>query len=59
VVLALAVYVPAVRELFRFGPMHADDLAAAFAGAMILLFLFEAIKARAERPAGKKIASGS
>jgi Ca2+-transporting ATPase len=43
-VLTLAVYVPSVRELFRFGPMHADDLAAAVISAMALLFLFEAIK---------------
>ncbi|HEX7966644.1 MAG TPA: cation-translocating P-type ATPase [Stellaceae bacterium] len=44
-VLGVAVYVPKVRELFRFGPLHLDDMAAAAISAIAVLLLFEAAKA--------------
>jgi Ca2+-transporting ATPase len=43
-VLGAAVYVPKVRELFRFGPLHADDMAAAVTSALVVLLLFAAAK---------------
>jgi Ca2+-transporting ATPase len=42
--LALAVYVPPIPELFHFGVMHADDVAAAFAAAALVLVLSEGAK---------------
>jgi Ca2+-transporting ATPase len=48
-VLASAVYLPKVRELFRFGPLHGDDIAAAVTTALLVLLLFAAAKLCRER----------
>jgi Ca2+-transporting ATPase len=36
---------PPARELFRFGPLHADDLAVCFGAAFIILLLLDRLKA--------------
>jgi Ca2+-transporting ATPase len=42
--LATALAVPAVRELFSFGPLHGDDLAVVFGAGALLLALLEGAK---------------
>ncbi len=42
--LALTVLWPAVRVLFRFGPLHADDLAVTAGGGLLVLLVLEAAK---------------
>jgi Ca2+-transporting ATPase len=42
--LALAVFVPAARSLFRFGPLHLDDLLVALTAAVLTLSVLELIK---------------
>ena len=44
VVLALVLSVPVVRELFRFGTLHTDDLILALIAGMISIMWFEAFK---------------
>jgi Ca2+-transporting ATPase len=50
--LALVIYVPPLRDLFRFTLLHADDLLVCLAGAVISLAAFELTKgARSRRAA--------
>ena len=44
VILALSQLVPAVRDLFRFGPLHIDDIGLAVAAAVAVLLLLELAK---------------
>ncbi|MCX6603395.1 MAG: cation-translocating P-type ATPase [Acidobacteria bacterium] len=44
-VLALALYVPFLRNLFHFSTLHADDIGLCFGSAALSLVWFEAIKA--------------
>jgi Ca2+-transporting ATPase len=46
VILAAILLVPPARDLFRFGPLHADDLAVVFAGGIVLLIMLELGKKR-------------
>lgn len=43
-ILALALAVPAVAGLFRFGPLHGDDLALALGAGLTLLLVLEGVK---------------
>lgn len=43
-ILALSLLWPAARMLFRFGPLHADDLAVTLAAGMAVLVLLELLK---------------
>jgi Ca2+-transporting ATPase len=43
-ILAVVLLVPSLAELFRFGPLHADDLALAAVAALGVLLLLEAVK---------------
>ena len=42
--LALALYVPFLRAMFRFAPLHADDLAISVAAALLSVMWFEVFK---------------
>jgi Ca2+-transporting ATPase len=42
--LGVCLTVPALRELFRFGPLHLDDLALAIASAAFILVALELLK---------------
>src|SRR6185437_5733035 len=42
--LGLCLTVPALRELFRFGPLHLDDLALTIASAAFILVALELLK---------------
>ncbi len=42
--LALVLAIPATRALFRFGPLHADDLALCAAGGLLTLIALEVLK---------------
>jgi Ca2+-transporting ATPase len=44
VLLGLVIYVPFLRDLFRFGPVHPNDIALCFAGGVICVFWFEIVK---------------
>ncbi|CCE06767.1 ATPase, E1-E2 type [Bradyrhizobium sp. STM 3843] len=44
VILGLCLSVPALRELFRFGALHVDDLGIAIASALLILFALELLK---------------
>lgn len=44
VILGLVIYVPAIRELFRFGPLHLNDLAISLTGGAICIVWFEVVK---------------
>ena len=43
-VLALSLAWPPAAELFRFGPLHADDLAITVAAAVVSLVLLETVE---------------
>ncbi|MDO8705094.1 MAG: cation-translocating P-type ATPase [Sulfuricaulis sp.] len=43
-ILAIVLYVPAIRELFRFGVLHAPDLAFCLAAGVFGILWFEALK---------------
>ncbi|WP_439817780.1 cation-translocating P-type ATPase [Zavarzinia sp. CC-PAN008] len=45
-ILALVIAVPAVRDLFHFGPLHPDDIAVALGAGGAILLLLEALKRR-------------
>ena len=44
ILLGLVIYVPFLRELFRFGPLHPNDLATSFAAGAVCIFWFEIVK---------------
>jgi Ca2+-transporting ATPase len=44
VTLSLSLLWPAARELFKFGPLHPDDLALTLGAAVAVLLTLEAIK---------------
>ena len=44
-VLLASVSVPGLRDLFRFGPLHGDDLALVAGSGLFLLLGLEAVKA--------------
>ncbi|MDF2115569.1 cation-translocating P-type ATPase [Roseiarcaceae bacterium H3SJ34-1] len=44
IILALSLLVPAVRDLFRFGPLHVDDIGLTLGAAMAVLLLLELAK---------------
>ncbi|MEN9708162.1 MAG: hypothetical protein RIQ68_570, partial [Pseudomonadota bacterium] len=44
VVLAASLSVPFIREIFRFGPLHGDDLSIVIASGVTLLLVLEAFK---------------
>jgi len=43
-ILAAVILFPPAREVFRFGPLHADDLAVALGSGLLMLLLLEAAK---------------
>jgi Ca2+-transporting ATPase len=43
-ILTLVIYVPFLRELFRFGTLHPNDLAICFGAGIICVLWFEAVK---------------
>ena len=43
-ILALTLLWPLARDIFRFGPLHADDLAATLAAGMLVLIVLELLK---------------
>jgi Ca2+-transporting ATPase len=43
-ILALSLLVPAVRTLFRFGPLHWDDLSLTFSAAVAVIIVLEFAK---------------
>jgi Ca2+-transporting ATPase len=45
VLLLLVLEVPALRELFRFAPLHADDLALTIGAGLASVSWFEVVKA--------------
>ncbi len=51
-VLALAILVPPLARLFRFGPLHLNDLGIALAGGLVVLLVIEAGKRFARLKAG-------
>jgi Ca2+-transporting ATPase len=51
-VLALAILVPPLARLFRFGPLHLNDLGIALAGGLLVLLVIEAGKRFARLKAG-------
>ncbi len=44
VFLGLVIYVPVLRDLFRFGPLHPNDLAICFGAGIVCILWFEAVK---------------
>jgi len=60
-VLGLCLNVPALRELFRFGPLHVDDLALTIGSALLILITLELLKPfwRARLKAEKGSISGN
>jgi Ca2+-transporting ATPase len=48
-ILAVAVSVPAIRSLFRFGPLHGDDLALTVGAGLFVLAMLEALKVMLRR----------
>jgi len=44
VVLGASLWWPWLRDLFRFGPLHGDDLAITAAAAIVVLIVLELIK---------------
>jgi P-type Ca2+ transporter type 2C len=60
-VLGLCLAVPPVRELFRFGQLHLDDLALAIGSALLILVVLELIKPfwRTRRQARSALANSS
>jgi P-type Ca2+ transporter type 2C len=42
--LSLTLLLPSVRDLFRFGPLHWDDLAVTLAAGFVLLVVLEFLK---------------
>ena len=50
--LATTMLWPAARDLFRFGPLHADDVLVTLAAGLVLIALLEAVKFVAGRRAG-------
>jgi Ca2+-transporting ATPase len=59
--LGLCLSVPALRELFRFGALHVDDLALTIGAALLVLFALELLKPfwRAQLKAEEARISGS
>jgi Ca2+-transporting ATPase len=49
VLLGLVVYVPFLRDLFHFGPLHPNDLALSFAAGALCILWFEAVKLASRR----------
>jgi Ca2+-transporting ATPase len=45
VMLGVTLWWPLARAVFRFGPLHADDLAVTAAGGVLVLGLLEGVKA--------------
>jgi P-type Ca2+ transporter type 2C len=43
-ILALTLAWPAARDLFRFGPLHADDLALTLGAGFLVLLILEIMK---------------
>ncbi len=50
--LATTMLWPAARDLFRFGPLHADDVLVTLAAGLVLIALLEAVKFVAARRTG-------
>jgi Ca2+-transporting ATPase len=44
VILSLSLLWPAASALFRFGPLHADDLALTLAAGIVVLIVLETLK---------------
>jgi Ca2+-transporting ATPase len=44
VILGLSLLWPAASALFRFGPLHADDLALTLAAGIVVLIMLETLK---------------
>ena len=44
VILSLSLLWPAASALFRFGPLHADDLALTLAAGVVVLIVLETLK---------------
>jgi Ca2+-transporting ATPase len=51
--LAITLVVPAAQSLFRFGPLHSNDLAICFAAGLVSTLLFEVIKYLRAAAAGR------
>lgn len=56
VTLTLVIYVPALRELFSFGPLHLNDLAICFGAGIICTMWFEIVKIFS-RPRSKRLSN--
>ena len=52
VFLALILYVPLLRDLFRFAPLHADDIALSAGAGVLGIAWFEVLKAVRRRAPG-------
>jgi len=46
VILGSTIFLPSMRDLFRFGPLHADDVALTLAAGAVVLLLLEMLKRR-------------
>jgi Ca2+-transporting ATPase len=44
VLLGLVIYIPFLRDLFHFGPVHPNDIALCFAGGVVCVLWFEIVK---------------
>jgi Ca2+-transporting ATPase len=59
ILLALVVYMPVLRSLFRFTPLHPVDIAICFAAGVLSVLWFELFKLVARRRAGRRSCAGS
>jgi Ca2+-transporting ATPase len=58
VLLALVIYVPFLRELFRFGPLHINDLAISLGASVVCVAWFEFVKLVSRGKAGVNPSQG-
>jgi Ca2+-transporting ATPase len=54
VLLSLVICVPFLRQLFRFGPLHPNDVALSFAAGVLCVLWFETVKLVSRRKASPK-----
>jgi Ca2+-transporting ATPase len=59
ILLSLVICVPFLRELFRFGPLHPNDVALSFAAGVLCILWFEAVKLLSVRKRPAQAASAS
>ena len=59
ILLSLVICVPFLRELFRFGPLHPNDVALSFAAGILCILWFEAVKLLSLRKPPAQTASAS